>query len=157
MKKIILASALLLAGFMFQTASAQLRVSLKININSQPVWGPTGYDHVEYYYMPDIEAYYYVSTRQYIYMNRGRWVFATSLPSRFHYDIYNGYKVVVNEPRPYRNHETYRVKYASFKGNRGQGTIRDSREARYFENRNHPEHRKWKQSQGHGNKNKRRH
>jgi hypothetical protein len=155
MKKIILASALLLSGFMFQTASAQIRVSLKINIASQPVWGPVGYDHVDYYYMPDIEAYYYVPTRQYIYMQQGRWIFAASLPSRFHYDIYTGYKVVVNEPRPYRHHETYRIKYASFKGHRDQGTIRDSHEPRYFENKNHPEHNKWKQV--HGNNNKRRH
>ena len=75
MKKTILVVALLLGGLMFQKASAQLRVSFKVNIATQPVWGPVGYDHVEYYYMPDIDAYYYVPTRQYIYLQRGRWIF----------------------------------------------------------------------------------
>jgi hypothetical protein len=49
-------------------ASAQVRVN--INIGSQPVWGPVGYDHVDYYYLPDIETYYYVPTRQFVYFNK---------------------------------------------------------------------------------------
>jgi hypothetical protein len=80
MKKTILIIALLAGGLVVQTASAQFHVSLKVNVATQPVWGPVGYDHVEYYYMPDIDAYYYVPTHQYIYMQRGRWIFASSLP-----------------------------------------------------------------------------
>jgi hypothetical protein len=156
MKKTVFIVTLLIGGFAFQQASAQVRVSLRVNITSQPVWGPDGYDHVEYYYMPDIDAYYYVPTRQYIYQQRGRWIFATSLPSRFNYNVYTGYKVVVNEPRAYRNAATHRTKYASYKGRRDQGTIRDSREPRYFENRNHPEHNKWKQEQRRKKNNNRR-
>jgi len=151
MKKLILIVALLVGGFVFQTASAQLRVSLRVNIATQPVWGPVGYDHVEYYYMPDIEAYYYVPTRQYIYMQRGRWIFAASLLTRFHYEIYTRYKLVVNEPRPYRHDESYRTKYASYRGHHDQEIIRNSRDSRYFVNRNHPEHNKWKQQRGHRN------
>jgi len=150
MKKSIFIVALMVGGLAFQNANAQLRVSLRINIATQPVWGPVGYDHVEYYYMPDIDAYYYVPTSQYIYMQRGRWVFAASLPSRFNYNVYTGYKVVVNDRTPYRHPETYRTRYASFKGHSGQQTIRDSREPRYFENRNHPEHNKWKQEHRRG-------
>ena len=142
---------LLASGFVFQTASAQVRASLRINIATQPVWGPVGYDHVEYYYMPDIDAYYYVPTSQYIYQQRGRWIFAASLPSRFHYDINTGYKVVVNERAPYRHDEIYRTRYSSYKGRHDQDIIRNSHDSRYFENRNHPEHNKWRQSQGHGN------
>ncbi len=152
MKKTILIAVLLLSGFAFETASAQIRVS--INIGTQPVWGPVGYDHVEYYYIPDIDVFYYVPNRQYIYQERGRWIFSTSLPYRHRgYDIYGGYKVVVNEPRPYRNAVTYRMKYASYKNNHSQQIIRNSQEERYFENRNHPQHNKWKQNNGR-NKNK---
>lgn len=157
MKKTMFIAALVLGGFVFQNANAQIRVSLKININSQPAWGPVGYDHVDYYYMPDIDAYYYVPTRQYIYLQRGRWIFATALPSRFHYDIYTGYKVVVNEPRPYNRPEIYRTKYASYKGQHNQEIIRNSRDSRYFGNKNHPEHNKWKQEQRRGNNNNKRH
>ena len=56
MKKIILIVTILLGGFLFQTASAQIRVRLNLNIATQPVWGPVGYDHAEYYYMPDIDV-----------------------------------------------------------------------------------------------------
>jgi hypothetical protein len=157
MKKITLITALLLSGFVFQTASAQVRVNFRVNIASQPVWGPTGYDHVEYYYMPDIDAYYYVPTRQYIYLQRGRWIFSTSLPARFGYDINTGYKVVVNARRPYLHRENYRTKYASYKGRHDQEIIRNSHDSRYFENKDHPEHNNWKQAQRHGNSGKNRH
>ena len=160
MKKKILIVALLLSGFAIENTTAQLRVGLNINIGSQPVWGPVGYDHVEYYYMPDIDAYYNVSSRQYIYMERGRWRFAYALPASYHYDLYSGYKVVINEYQPYRNAEVYRTKYGSYKGNRSQEIIRNSNDNRYFENKNHPRHGQWKndnnRNYNNGNNNNRR-
>jgi hypothetical protein len=142
---------------MFQNAKAQVHVDVRLNVGTQPVWGPVGYDYVDYYYMPDIDVFYYVPRHQYIYLQSGRWIFASSLPSRYHnYDINRGYKVVVNEPTPYRNAAIYRTKYAGYKGNHGQEIIRNSHDSRYWENKNHPEHNKWKGNQnsngnGHGN------
>lgn len=52
MKKLILTFALILTCSAY-TMQAQ-RVSVNINIGSQPAWGPVGYDYVDYYYMPDI-------------------------------------------------------------------------------------------------------
>ncbi len=153
MKRTILIAALLLSGFVFQTANAQVRIGVNLNIGSQPIWGPVGYDHVEYYYMPDIDAYYYVPNHQYIYLERGRWIFASSLPYSYHYDLYSGYKVVVNEPQPYRQAEMYRIKYASYKGNHEQQIIRNSHEEKYFEVKDHPEHNKWKKDKDRGNNN----
>ena len=145
MKRTILIVALLSAGLLFKTATAQIQVSLRANIGAQPVWGPVGYDHVEYYYMPDIDAYYYVPKRQYIYQERGRWIFATALPRRYrNYNVYTGYKVVVNEPTPYRNAENYRTTYAPYKGRSNQAIIRNSHEEKYYEVKGHPEHSKWK-------------
>ena len=152
MKKTVLIVALLLGGLLFQTANAQITVSARINIGTQPAWGPVGYDYVEYYYIPDIDVFYYVPRHQYIYLQQGRWVFSTSLPFRYRsYNIYNGYKVVVNEPRPYRNAGFYRTKYSGYKNNRGQEIIRNSRDSKYFENKGHPEHSKWKKNHGKGN------
>ena len=158
MKKIILIAALLMSGFVFQTASAQIRVGINVNIGTQPVWGPVGYDHVEYYYLPDIDVFYYVPRRQYIYMDRGRWVFRTYLPTRYsNYNLYSGYKVVINEPSPYRNASVYRSKYSGYRGRNDQELIRNSRDSRYFENKNHPQHREWRNGnnrrQGRGNNN----
>lgn len=151
MKKITLILTLLLSGFLFEKTEAQIHLGLNVNINSQPIWGPVGYDHVEYYYMPDIDVYYNVPNHQYIYLQGGHWMFASSLPSRFHnYDLYSGYKVVVNEPKPYLHAQTYRTKYAGYKGNHSQQAIRNSHDSKYFGNKNHPEHGKWQQ--GHNKK-----
>ena len=113
MKKLLLLSLILAFVTIANPSIAQVKVNVNINVGSQPEWGPVGYDHVDYYFLPDIEAYYYVPQRQFIYMEGPRWVFAASLPARFgHYDLYRGYKVVINEPRPYMNHDVYRVSSA---------------------------------------------
>lgn len=141
---------LLVAVLMTSIVDAQGRANLNFNVDRQPTWGPTGYDHVEYYYLPDIDAYYNVPQRKYYYQESGRWASGTLVPSRYRrFDLYNSYKVVVNEPTPYRNHATYRDKYASFKGRRGQESIRDSRDSRYYVNPKHPEHAKWVKQQRH--------
>ena len=141
---------LMVALFLSSTLEAQ--VSVNINLGTQPIWGPTGYDYVEYYYMPDIEVYYYVPQHRYYYYDRGRWRYSSNVPSRYrNYDFYNSYKVVVNEPRPWRNHKSYREKYSSYKGRNDQQPIRDSRDSKYFVNKNHPEHSSWVQQQKHDN------
>lgn len=132
MKRIIFVVALLVSSLTVKFADAQFRISLNLNIGSQPDWGPVGYNHAEYYYMPDIDAYYSVPTHEFVYLNGSTWVHATSLPARYsNYDLYNGYKVVVNEPNPWNHAATYRARYASYKGRRGQAIIRNSRDSRY--------------------------
>lgn len=127
---------------------AQISINFGFNIDRQPVWGPAGYDHVEYYYLPDIEVYYSVPQQRFYYVEGGVWVGRSSLPYRYrHYDFYHSYKVVINERHPYRNHIIYRDKYVSFKGHRDQQSIRDSRDSRYFINKQHPEHNNWKKQQ----------
>lgn len=146
MKKLILIIALCTSGLMCQTASAQ--ISFRINIGSQPIWGPVGYDHVEYYYLPEIESYYYVPTRMYFYLERGRWVSRSYLPVRYrNFDVYKSRKVVINETRPYMHHNNYKIKYAKSNVRYNQQSIRDSHESKYLENKNHPEHSKWKGNQ----------
>jgi hypothetical protein len=135
MKKIFFTAAILIACLSFKSAHAQLRVSLGLNINNQPEWGPTGYDHADYYYMPDIGVYYDVPAHQYIYQSNNVWVRHSSLPAQYRdYDLYHGYKVVVNQPRPWRHDADIRVKYANYRGRRDQEVIRDNHDERY---RNH--------------------
>jgi len=144
MKKIILLSAFLICGFFIHTTHAQ--VSVKFNVGIQPVWGPIGYDHVEYYYIPEIESYYYVPKHQFIYFEDGRWISRSSLPPRYHnFDLYRSNKVVINERRPYLHHNEYKVKYDSYRGRHDQQIIRDSHDEKYFEIKDHPEHSHWKE------------
>ena len=143
MKKIIFAAAIIFCCFSIKTVNAQVHLSVGINIGSQPDWGPTGYDHVDYYYMPDIDAYYDISAHQYVYLNNNLWIHSPSLPPRYaNYDVYHGYKVVVNEPTPWVHNSVYRRKYASYKGKHDQAVIRDSRDEKY---KNH-----WKGEHNHG-------
>ncbi|MFL9485609.1 hypothetical protein ACI6Q2_22700 [Chitinophagaceae bacterium LWZ2-11] len=142
MKKNLLAIALLigLAGFSFTESKAQVSVGININIGTQPLWGPTGYDYVNYYYLPDIDAYYNVPQRQFIYMSGGRWTFASALPSQYgSYDLYRSYKVVVNEPKPYLHADVYRNKYMSYRGRYDkQVVIKNSNDPKYFVVKGHP-------------------
>ena len=133
MKKIILTTAIFLGALGFQAAKAQ--VSFSLNIGSQPEWGPVGYNHADYYYMPDIDSYYDVPAHQYVYFENNVWVHRAVLPPRYSsYNVYNGYKVVVNERTPWVRNDVYRARYASYRGHAGQTIIRDSRDVRY---RNH--------------------
>ncbi|WP_214227746.1 hypothetical protein [Pedobacter sp. B4-66] len=131
MKKLIFLTLLGAIGLLPNKLKAQ--VSLSVNIGSQPAWGPSGYDRADYYYMPDIESYYYVPTRQFIYLSNGNWTFSAGLPPRYRdYDLYNGYKVVINSPRPYDHYRDHRVRYARYRSYHSQ-PIRYSRPVRYVE------------------------
>ncbi len=118
------------ATAIYQPAKAQ--VSLQINIGSQPNWGPRGYDHVDYYYLPEVESYYNVPTRQFVYLERNKWVHRKSLPNRYrNYDLYQGRKIVINQPQPYLQHHVYQANYsrptARHNDNRNDGYKYDNR------------------------------
>ena len=133
MKKILVCLAFITcATTVFNKTEAQIRFNVHFNIGSQPIWGPAGYDHVDYYYLPDIETYYYVPTHQFIYQSGGRWMFSYNLPPQYrNYDLYSGYKVVMNEPRPYMHFDRDRDRYSQYRGDRSQVIIQNSDDRRY--------------------------
>jgi len=147
MKKLIVLF-IAVVGF---TVTTEAQINVSINIGSQPAWGPAGYDHVDYYYMPDIESYYYVPDHVYIYRNGNSWQRSRNLPARYsHYDVYNSHKVVINGVnKPYLQNNRYRQEYAGYKGKHDQTSIRDSRDRKYADNRNHADNNN---SRGRGNR-----
>jgi hypothetical protein len=146
--------AFILALLLSITISAQAQVGINVNLGVQPAWGPTGHDYVEYYYLPDIEAYYHVPQRRFYVYEGGNWIYRSSLPTRYrNHDLYRSYKVVVNQPQPWLNHPTFRTKYSSYKGRKGQPFIRDSKDSKYFVNVNHPKHASWKKEKSAAGKN----
>ncbi len=133
MKKIAFLTMLFISLVIYKPTTAQIN----INLGAQPSWGPVGYDRVDYYYLPDVDAYYSVPKRQFIYADGNKWVFANALPSRYSgYDLYKGQKVVVNDANPYLHPEVYRQKYGKYKNGNGpaQVIIRDSHDERYKNN-----------------------
>ena len=120
--KLLIVTVVLFFG---NTLSAQ--VSVSINVGSPPLWGPVGYTEVQYYYLPDVEAYYDIQTEMFIYYGDGVWIRRAYLPSRYrYYDLYSGYKVVLTDyhgNEPYVNFKNHKVKYAKGYRDGNQKTI----------------------------------
>jgi hypothetical protein len=116
LKLVVIGILLLFAG------SAKAQISVHVNLGTPPQWGPSGYNDVRYYYLPDVEAYYDIPSSMFIYYNGVSWVHRSSLPGRYrNYDLYNGYKVPMSDyrgSRPYSNFRQHKTLYA--KGYRGQ-------------------------------------
>jgi hypothetical protein len=113
---------IIIGCILFFTTLAQAQVSVNVHINAPPMWGPVGYTHVNYYYLPDVEAYYDVPASMFIYYEGGIWVHRAYLPSRYrNYDLYGGYKVVMTDYHghtPYTEFKAHKMKYG--KGYHGQ-------------------------------------
>ena len=104
------------------SCSIQSQVTVRVNIGSPPDWGPIDNTRAGFYYLPDIETYYDVRASQFIYLNNGRWIRTRYLPNPYrNYDLYSGYKVVLNDyhgSRPYSNFKIHKSKYyRGYKGN----------------------------------------
>lgn len=112
------------------SSSIHAQISVNVNIGTPPAWGPVGYANVEYYYLPDVQAYYDIHATQFIYFGGGKWIRSRHLPGQYrNYDLYNGYKVVLNDyhgSRPYSHYHEHKKKY--YKGYKGkpQKNYRDS-------------------------------
>jgi hypothetical protein len=107
-------------GLLF-ASEAEAQLSVNVNIGTPPLWGPVGYSNVQYYYLPDVEAYYDVRSSNFIYFSGGKWIHRKQLPNHYrNYDLYNGYKVVMSDYRgktPYVYFKDHKSKYK--KGYRG--------------------------------------
>ena len=149
--------------FLLVASTTQAQVSVNVNIGAPPVWGPVGYTNMEYYYLPDIEAYYDVRAAQFIYLGGGTWVRSSRLPRQYrNYDLYSGYKVVLNDYHgrtPYVYYNKHRTKY--YKGYHGapqrsfkpRGDNHDHYERHdYHKDRHHDNgHDRKNNGNGHGN------
>jgi hypothetical protein len=114
---------LIAIGIIFMASSSiQAQVSVNVNIGTAPSWGPAGYANAEYYYLPDVEAYYDVRATQFIYFGGGRWIRSRNLPRQYrNYNLNSGYKVVLSDyrgSRPYNNFNSHKRKY--YKGYHGR-------------------------------------
>jgi hypothetical protein len=75
-----------------------------------PAWGPSFYHGTRYYYLPDIETYYDIYNREFIYLNRAQWIYSPYLPSMYQdFNLNNSFVVVVNSGinQPWMHHQYY--------------------------------------------------
>ena len=130
MKKIVLISAIAISGLLFNDkANAQIRIHVGFNLAPRPVvyaqpapvvveqsgdyCEPANYDGDEdYYYLPEVDAYYSVPNRCYYYNDGGAWVSATYLPGYYRdYDWRSACRYEVRAPRPFMHAAYYRTRY----------------------------------------------
>lgn len=75
-----------------------------------PSWGPSYYGGTRYYYLPDIESYYDLHTREFIFLNHAQWIYSPYLPSVYSYfDLNTSFIVLVNSNiyQPWMHHQYY--------------------------------------------------
>ncbi|KIA82427.1 hypothetical protein [Flavobacterium sp. AED] len=147
---------LIAAGIiLFASNSIHAQISVSLNIGSPPSWGPVGYEEADYYYLPDVEAYYDIRATQFIYFDEGRWIRSRYLPREYrNYDLYNGYKVVLNDyhgSRPYRNFDNDRMRYYRGYHGRPQRSI-NYNNRRECDNRREYDNDDYDNDEGHGSK-----
>lgn len=139
------------------TTAMHSQISVSVNFGTPPAWGPVGYSSVDYYYLPDVEAYYDIRESQFIYFGNGRWIRSARLPKKYsNYDLYHGYKVVLNDYHgrsPYANFNQHKVTYyRGYKGNPQKVYGKNySKENRRNENRGNFEHDNGNRGNEHNN------
>ena len=142
--------------FLFVSGLIQSQVSVNVNIGIPPPWGPVGYSNVQYYYLPDVQAYYDIRASQFIYISNGIWIRATYLPRAYrNYDLYRGYKVVLTDYHgsyPYYYFNSHKAKY--HKGYKGKPQQTIGRNPNYHSNNGNANYSSGKSGnkQGSGNK-----
>jgi hypothetical protein len=155
MKKLTILSAIALSGLIYSTANAQIgiHVGLRFNtprvvVQSAPVYeepAPAVYDgNDDYYYLPDVDAYYSVNEQCYYYFDGDSWISAAYLPGAYRdYDWRSEPRYEVRASRPYMHDDVYRSRYnghavAEFRnqdaGFHGGGYVNADRSANYGRN-----------------------
>ena len=87
------------------------------NQYTNPSWAPAYSPGVRYYYLPDIETYYDLSNRDFIYLNNGQWLFSNNLPYMYSdYDLNSGFAIYLNNGvyQPWMHHQYYVSNYPRY-------------------------------------------
>lgn len=126
MKKLVLksivAAAVMLSAFSFTGCGTYYGATQDntyyddYSYNS-PTWGPSYYAGARYYYFPDIEAYYDLATRDFIFLNNGQWLFVQNLsPFYSYFDLHSSFIVIINRGvyQPWMHHHYYNSHYPRY-------------------------------------------
>ena len=114
----VLAISLMLLFSIIGPKKSMAQVSIGVNI-TMPFWAPAYDDveHVQYYYLPDIECYYDVWNHEFVYMEDGNWMFAAQLPPAYSWFDFNNCFVVVldrNVHQPWMHFHYYVSHYPKY-------------------------------------------
>lgn len=137
MKKLVILSAIALSGLIYNTADAQIRVHFGFRFRPRVVVNvpapvvavqpavytepapaydesQAAYDdsNDDYYYLPDVDAYYDVTQQCYFYNDGNQWISAAYLPGAYRdYDWRTAARFEIRGARPYMHDDVYRTRY----------------------------------------------
>ena len=125
------------------TLQSNAQISVSLNIGSRPTWCDHHEEEFDYYYLPEIEAYYDVRSSVYIYLGPRGWIRSVYLPEYCHnYDVNQGYRVAIdyrgNCPYTYFNNHReryYRENYRNYREEYYRPNYEHRREYAVVENR----------------------
>jgi len=127
MKKLIILSAIALSSLIYNTADAQIGIRVGFHFGPRRVYAapavveqaPVYADNDDdYYYLPDVDAYYSVNEQCYYYFDGDNWISAAYLPGEYRdYDWRSARRFEVREARPYLRDDVYRSRYHGNIGN----------------------------------------
>jgi len=134
-KKLAILSTIAISGLFYtNSVKAQVSIHLGINIPARPVYVPAprpvvveeapvydddvSYDD-DYYYLPEVEAYYSVPRHCYYYNDGNAWITAAYLPGAYrNYNWRTAVRYEVRASRPYLHHDIYRSRWGGYAGDR---------------------------------------
>jgi hypothetical protein len=137
MKKLFIISAMAMSGLIYNTANAQISLHFGLRfrprvvvyahapavVEQAPVYAQAApvYDQSQavyndsnddYYYLPDVDAYYDVNDQCYYYNDGTNWISAAYLPGAYsNYDWRNAPRYEIRASRPYLHDDVYRSRY----------------------------------------------
>jgi hypothetical protein len=82
-----------------------------------PQWAPSYYDGARYYYLPDLECYFDIYAREFVFLNNGQWMYSSTFPSIYSdFDLNNSFVVVLNSNiyQPWMHHQYYVSHYPRY-------------------------------------------
>lgn len=156
MKKLATIIAVTAGLLTVKAADAQIGIHVSFNLGTpavvvpQPaaVQYPDYDDSDDYYYLPDVEAYYSIPQHCYFYMDGNRWISAAYLPGRYHDMDWRAFRhYEVRGERPYMNHSAYRTKFGGASQRPNWGYANNNPRGGYDQPRGYDNHNNYGQPQ----------
>jgi hypothetical protein len=132
MKKLAIISAIAMSGLFYNAANAQLGLHVGIRLFPHRIFVPrpvvvvqpqepvyqepvVSDDDCDFYYLPDVGAYYSVTDQCYYYQDGDNWISAAYLPGIYHdFDWRYARRFEIRQSRPYMHNDFYRNRYQGF-------------------------------------------
>jgi hypothetical protein len=134
-------SSLIFLFFILIVTNSSAQVNVNVNINALPDWAPARYvPETRYYYIPELQVYYDIPSKMYIYPHKKGWVRNKKLPKHYaKYNLNTCHKVSLYDigPNPYAHYDMHRKKYPQ---NYRRGTAQPTRHDFNNNKGKHPNH-----------------